>query len=276
MNARTSSHRRADAFTLVELLVVIGVIAILISMLLPAVNKARHQANSLVCASNLRQAGLAFTQYVADNKGWITPFSRGYGFNWTDPIIFSNQYKATYNATTAVNDYRWFNYLHRYTRTYSVFNCPVITAQTSVYSLPGNQTQVKSRDGDGTPNNISPGYSAVGVSSNYAYASDQMGRSERGTAVPVYHRARKYASVSALAKTAGANPNDLIVAMDGVYNVTAYVSTGQYGLLDARRFCHPGKRANTLFLDAHVESKTIGQFGYHNIPGEMHVLFKRD
>jgi prepilin-type N-terminal cleavage/methylation domain-containing protein/prepilin-type processing-associated H-X9-DG protein len=62
---------RKAGFTLVELLVVIGIIAVLVAILLPVLSRARENANRIACMSNLRQIGNAFFMYTGDNKGWF-------------------------------------------------------------------------------------------------------------------------------------------------------------------------------------------------------------
>jgi prepilin-type processing-associated H-X9-DG protein/prepilin-type N-terminal cleavage/methylation domain-containing protein len=78
-----SEHRKSElstqalqAFTLVELLVVIGIIGVLISLLLPSLNKARQQAKSVQCTSNLKQIGLGILMYCNDNHGHLMPAVR--------------------------------------------------------------------------------------------------------------------------------------------------------------------------------------------------------
>jgi prepilin-type N-terminal cleavage/methylation domain-containing protein/prepilin-type processing-associated H-X9-DG protein len=86
-----SRCRRQSAFTLVELLVVIGIVAVLIGMLLPVLGKVQRQARSVQCLSNLRQIGMGYMQYCNEQKGRnIAYFNQAnptsMDFNWTGAI----------------------------------------------------------------------------------------------------------------------------------------------------------------------------------------------
>lgn len=98
INLQASNRVKRPAFTLVELLVVIGIIALLIGILLPALSAARRQASSVACLSNLRTLGQAFSMYVPENKGrFPQPF----------------QDNDIPNATVR-NQVMWFNALDMY------------------------------------------------------------------------------------------------------------------------------------------------------------------
>jgi prepilin-type N-terminal cleavage/methylation domain-containing protein/prepilin-type processing-associated H-X9-DG protein len=96
------SRRRRSGFTLVELLVVIGIIAILISVLLPSLNAARRAGYKTKCLSNLKTLGDAYKLYQLDNKGFWPPA-------W-------QQYTRTVPPGTigATCDKRWFDFVAKY------------------------------------------------------------------------------------------------------------------------------------------------------------------
>ena len=69
------THPNVTPFTLIELMVVIGIIAIISSLLLPALGRARGRAKGIICSNNLKQMGKAQMFYNNDNNGWIPPVS---------------------------------------------------------------------------------------------------------------------------------------------------------------------------------------------------------
>ncbi|HEY1685557.1 MAG TPA: prepilin-type N-terminal cleavage/methylation domain-containing protein [Tepidisphaeraceae bacterium] len=106
--------KRVKGFTLVELLVVIGIIALLISILLPTLGKARQQANCLECMSNLRQLGLGLQLYANANQGslpvgyWPAESSNGgFGTEWDILVLhaLSNKYITNYQGGTSASAY---------------------------------------------------------------------------------------------------------------------------------------------------------------------------
>jgi len=83
---------KANAFTLVELLIAIGIIAVLIGILIPVIGKTRESAKRLACANNLRQIGLSVTRYGVDYKELPrTIYHNGVGFAGVLPSAFSGR-----------------------------------------------------------------------------------------------------------------------------------------------------------------------------------------
>ncbi|MDX9979687.1 MAG: DUF1559 domain-containing protein [Lentisphaeria bacterium] len=217
-------NKERSCFTLIELLVVIAIIAILASMLLPALQQAREKARAISCTSQLKQLGLGWIMYTDDNKE-RTPKYDG-------------------NATTYENGIRrgshWNTRIYPYVGDIKTFGCP--SSEKDPTRQPGN--------------NFVPGIAgsnACRIYSNYAYNA--------GTHYGLYNGPGNAAmsqfttpSGTYVVLEASCNrtfPNDAADRnSSGTGNNQRLVTTsGSFGL--------HGGRSNVLFADGHVESVAV-------------------
>jgi prepilin-type N-terminal cleavage/methylation domain-containing protein len=130
-------YQRSGAFTLIELLVVISIIALLLSILMPSLNKARESARRVVCGSNLKQVGLAMPLYIESNKGYFPPHRVANGNTTIEPTN-SLERLLPYFGIESTKNLETKRFYDEYSKTYRTAKvAPLLICPTDRTPYPG-------------------------------------------------------------------------------------------------------------------------------------------
>jgi prepilin-type N-terminal cleavage/methylation domain-containing protein/prepilin-type processing-associated H-X9-DG protein len=230
------AHRGPGWFTLIELLVVVAIIAILASLLLPALSSAREKARASLCANNLKQAGLAHTLYQGEYDYGIIYAANAEGYP-TSAVRPGYQWCHQWGLPSLLSDAA-ANYVINANGTYQ-FGTDMFATYGKVLTCPTDQFLSPDARRHG-------GNWRTGGPASYSW-NNWLGY-RTSDATRRFYKPEAYPAASA--GVMGDNTNEL-------HSYQAGTATGVGESLGYR---HQG-RGTVLFLDAHVQSLTPGQAG---------------
>jgi prepilin-type N-terminal cleavage/methylation domain-containing protein/prepilin-type processing-associated H-X9-DG protein len=258
---RRRAKPQAAGFTLVELLVVIGIIALLIAILLPALSAARESAAALKSLSNLRQLGIGIQQYKNENRGL---------------------YPAHSSPSSAVPRTRWPDYIYPYLTATEVYMSPLLSDDERLRMNKAFAHTVDPVTGADIPGKTIK-YGGYGY--NYQY----LGNNRNPGGVAQFHAndsiIRAASQTIAVSDTNGSKNGGSIWTSEGVYAIDPplmSVDLGSKGSRKASAVPGPGnysyaggndgdpayrstpaernkKKVNIVFCDGHAEPMTLKQ-----------------
>ena len=240
INKRGRSMKCAFYFTLIELLVVIAIISILMTILLPALQKAKESAYEISCASNLKQIGMGSFGYANDYDSWM-PLGLIDDFSGEDSktsIIMPDGEEAESSA--------WMNHIFPYTKLF--FECPKQPTKYkySVLRSQGNDVLTSSNDLGGY------GWNACGF--GYFIGYSEMGYD---------HSWRRISDVP--------KPSRVFVVVDNEYGLGALRASSPFGPSPR----HRSLWCNMVCADGHVEKAKAGDlYDKHYSKGYLYDFYR--